>query len=146
MKHRENKPRRRDDDRSFGRNQRPESKPDRSRDAGKPFAKKTGSEAGSRRFAKPGSPQAKREPGLRPDERAGEKEIRPEVQLPTKVQTVTVSPDESNMRVDRFLEARFPGCRSPTSSVVRKGELRVNGKRVDSKDRLEAARACAFRR
>src|SRR5664279_3987242 len=29
--------------------------------------------------------------------------------LPTKVQTVVVTPDENNMRVDRFLEARFPG-------------------------------------
>src|SRR4051812_46876569 len=28
--------------------------------------------------------------------------------LPTKVQTVVVTPDENNMRVDRFLEARFP--------------------------------------
>ena len=29
--------------------------------------------------------------------------------LPTKVQTVTVTADEANMRVDRFLEHRFPG-------------------------------------
>src|SRR6202521_4656471 len=29
--------------------------------------------------------------------------------LPTKVQTVVVTADENNMRVDRFLEARFPG-------------------------------------
>src|SRR4051794_9979010 len=27
--------------------------------------------------------------------------------LPTKVQTLEVTPDENNMRVDRFLEARF---------------------------------------
>ena len=30
--------------------------------------------------------------------------------LPTKVQTVVVTADENNMRVDRFLEARFPGA------------------------------------
>ena len=43
------------------------------------------------------------------------------------------------MRVDRFLEARFPGLSfSHIQRIVRKGELRVNGKRVDSKDRLEA--------
>jgi 23S rRNA pseudouridine955/2504/2580 synthase len=54
------------------------------------------------------------------------------------VQTVTVSPDENGMRVDRFLEARFPGLSfSHIQRVIRKGELRVNGKRVDSKDRLE---------
>src|SRR6266404_9727188 len=58
--------------------------------------------------------------------------------LPTKVQTVVVTADEANMRVDRFLEARFPGLSfSHIQRIVRKGELRVNGKRADSKDRLE---------
>lgn len=56
-----------------------------------------------------------------------------------RVQTVTVLPDENGMRVDRFLEARFPGLSfSHIQRVVRKGELRVDGKRVDSKDRLAA--------
>jgi 23S rRNA pseudouridine955/2504/2580 synthase len=59
-----------------------------------------------------------------------------------QVQTVTVSPDEAGMRVDRFLEARFPGLSfSHIQRVIRKGELRVNGKRVDSKDRLAAGQA-----
>ena len=59
-----------------------------------------------------------------------------------KVQTVTVTPDENGMRIDRFLEARFPGLSfSHIQRVIRKGELRVNGKRVDSKDRLEAGQA-----
>src|SRR6195952_5005179 len=58
--------------------------------------------------------------------------------LPTKVQTVTVTADEANMRIDRFLEARFPGLSfSHIQRIVRKGELRVNGRRADSKDRLE---------
>mgnify|MGYP000877727197 CR=1 FL=1 len=58
--------------------------------------------------------------------------------LPTRVQTVTVTADEANMRVDRFLEARFPGLSfSHIQRIVRKGELRVDGKRADSKDRLE---------
>jgi 23S rRNA pseudouridine955/2504/2580 synthase len=58
--------------------------------------------------------------------------------LPTKVQTVVVTADENSMRVDRFLEARFPGLSfSHIQRIVRKGELRVNGKRADSKDRLE---------
>ncbi|ABA04655.1 ribosomal large subunit pseudouridine synthase C [Nitrobacter winogradskyi Nb-255] len=57
--------------------------------------------------------------------------------LPTKVQTVAVTADEANMRVDRFLEARFPGLSfSHIQRVVRKGELRVNGRRADSKDRV----------
>src|ERR1700693_4063938 len=59
--------------------------------------------------------------------------------LPTKVQTVVVTADENNMRVDRFLEARFPGLSfSHIQRIVRKGELRVNGKRADSKERLSA--------
>jgi 23S rRNA pseudouridine955/2504/2580 synthase len=46
------------------------------------------------------------------------------------------------MRIDRFLEARFPGLSfSHIQRVIRKGELRVNGKRVDSKDRLAAGQS-----
>ena len=60
----------------------------------------------------------------------------------TKVQTVAVTADESGMRVDRFLEARFPSLSfSHIQRVIRKGELRVNGKRVDGKDRLEAGQS-----
>jgi 23S rRNA pseudouridine955/2504/2580 synthase len=59
------------------------------------------------------------------------------VSLPTRVQTAVVTADEANMRVDRFLEARFPGLSfSHIQRIVRKGELRVDGKRSDSKDRL----------
>jgi 23S rRNA pseudouridine955/2504/2580 synthase len=58
------------------------------------------------------------------------------------VQTVTVEPDESGMRVDRFLEARFPGLSfSHIQRIIRKGELRVNGRRAQPKDRLEAGQA-----
>jgi 23S rRNA pseudouridine955/2504/2580 synthase len=43
------------------------------------------------------------------------------------------------MRVDRFLEARHPGLSfSHIQRVVRKGELRVDGRRVETKDRLAA--------
>lgn len=59
-------------------------------------------------------------------------------QIATAVQTVTVGPDEAGMRVDRFLEAKFPGLSfAHIQRMVRKGELRVEGKRIDSKDRLE---------
>jgi 23S rRNA pseudouridine955/2504/2580 synthase len=59
--------------------------------------------------------------------------------LPTSVQTVAVTPDEAGMRVDRFLEARFPGLAfSHIQRIIRKGELRVNGKRAQPKDRLIA--------
>src|SRR3954453_20320503 len=88
-------------------------------------------------------------PGENPSRRSGpqapklfmsqpEKVVAETPPLPTKVQTVVVTADEANMRVDRFLEARFPGLSfSHIQRIVRKGELRVNGKRADSKDRLE---------
>jgi 23S rRNA pseudouridine955/2504/2580 synthase len=66
----------------------------------------------------------------------------PAPQQATRVQTVAVTEDEAGMRVDRFLEAKFPGLSfSHIHRVIRKGELRVNGKRVDGKDRLEAGQA-----
>lgn len=58
------------------------------------------------------------------------------------VQTVTVSGDESGMRLDRFFEARFPGLSfSHIQRIIRKGEVRVNGKRAQPKHRLEAGQA-----
>src|ERR1700674_2729165 len=60
----------------------------------------------------------------------------------TGVQTAMVTPDEAGMRVDRFLEARFPGLAfSHIQRVIRKGELRVNGRRVEPKNRLAAGQA-----
>ena len=54
------------------------------------------------------------------------------------MQIVTVGADESGMRVDRYFESRFPGLSfSHIQRIVRKGEVRVNGKRVDTKDRLQ---------
>jgi 23S rRNA pseudouridine955/2504/2580 synthase len=58
------------------------------------------------------------------------------------VQTTTVTADEAGMRVDRFLEARFPSLSfSHIQRIIRKGELRVNGKRVEPKGRLQAGQA-----
>ncbi len=55
------------------------------------------------------------------------------------VQTVSVTADENGMRVDRFFEARFPGLSfSHIQRIIRKGEVRVNGKRTEPKARLEA--------
>jgi 23S rRNA pseudouridine955/2504/2580 synthase len=54
-----------------------------------------------------------------------------------KVQNVAVTADESGMRVDRFLEARLPGLSfSHIQRVIRKGEVRVEGKRTQPKNRL----------
>src|SRR5712671_7863666 len=60
----------------------------------------------------------------------------------TTVQRIVVTADEAGMRVDRFLEARFPGLSfSHIQRIIRKGELRVNGKRAQPKQRLEAGQA-----
>jgi 23S rRNA pseudouridine955/2504/2580 synthase len=46
------------------------------------------------------------------------------------------------MRLDRFFEARFPGLSfSHIQRIIRKGEVRVNGKRADPKARLETGQA-----
>jgi len=108
------------------------------------FAKKGSDKRGptQRAFDKPAARFGDQKP-RRPEKPAHEAfpEVREEKvapPLPTKVQTVVVTADENNMRVDRFLEARFPGLSfSHIQRIVRKGELRVNGKRADSKDRLE---------
>jgi 23S rRNA pseudouridine955/2504/2580 synthase len=58
------------------------------------------------------------------------------------VQTVAVTADEAGMRVDRFLEARFPGLSfSHIQRIIRKGELRVNGRRAEPRQRLTAGQS-----
>jgi 23S rRNA pseudouridine955/2504/2580 synthase len=105
------------------------ARPYRGSKAERPQAHRPGGKPPAR-FAAPRAPK--------PFVPAPEKVVAEALQLPMKVQTVVVTADENNMRVDRFLEARFPGLSfSHIQRIVRKGELRVNGKRADSKDRLE---------
>jgi 23S rRNA pseudouridine955/2504/2580 synthase len=59
--------------------------------------------------------------------------------LATGVQTLVVDADEAGMRIDRFLTARFPQLPfAHVQRIVRKGELRVEGKRAKANDRVEA--------
>jgi 23S rRNA pseudouridine955/2504/2580 synthase len=61
---------------------------------------------------------------------------------PSNVQNVAVTADEAGMRVDRFFEARFPGLSfSHIQRVIRKGEVRVDGKRTQPKARLQAGQS-----
>ncbi len=58
--------------------------------------------------------------------------------LASGVQTLTVEEDEAGMRIDRFLTTRFPQLPfTRVQSIVRKGELRVDGKRAKPNDRVE---------
>ena len=60
----------------------------------------------------------------------------------SKVQTVVVASDEDGMRVDRFLAARFPGLNFVrVQSMIRKGELRVDGGRIKANGRLRAGQS-----
>ncbi len=107
-------------------------RPDDRKSGDRPFSQRAA--AKPPRFAEPRRDRLQRpEPAApKPAKAAAEQP------LPTKVQTVVVTADENGMRVDRFLEARFPSLSfSHIQRIVRKGELRVNGKRADSKDRLE---------
>jgi len=54
------------------------------------------------------------------------------------VQNVSVTGDEAGMRVDRFLQAHIPGLSfARIQRAIRKGEVRVDGRRVGANDRLE---------
>ena len=53
------------------------------------------------------------------------------------VQTLMVSGDEDGMRLDRWFRLHFPALGlSHLNKIVRKGEVRVEGKRVDTSTRL----------
>lgn len=141
-----------DDRKSF------DSKPSDRKPQGKPYGRKPDDRRpDDRRPARAGSSRPDRDRPDRnrhrdkPDVRSQERPIEtpraiiepiPPEQLSAAVQTVVVTPDETDMRVDRFLEARFPGLSfSHIQRVIRKGQLRVDGKRVEPKDRLEAGQS-----
>jgi 23S rRNA pseudouridine955/2504/2580 synthase len=55
------------------------------------------------------------------------------------VETIAVSEDEGGMRLDRWFRRRYPALpQSHLNKIVRKGEIRVEGKRVEISTRLEA--------
>ncbi|SDN98191.1 23S rRNA pseudouridine955/2504/2580 synthase [Methylobacterium phyllostachyos] len=91
----------------------------------------------------PGGAPGPRPPAKRPEVPAPgptrrEQRAAASATLASGVQTLTVEPDEAGMRIDRFLTARFPLLPfTRVQSIVRKGELRVDGKRAKPNDRLE---------
>jgi 23S rRNA pseudouridine955/2504/2580 synthase len=115
------------------------------REAGQRTRPRQGNEAGPGRFALKKRPprqdqsrheHARHAAAIAPPIVEMEPEAPP---LPTTVQNVLVTADEAGMRVDRFFEARFPGLSfSHIQRIIRKGEVRVDGKRAQPKGRLEA--------
>ena len=55
------------------------------------------------------------------------------------VQQVTVTPDEADQRLDRWLRKRWPQLgQGRIEKMIRKGELRIDGARARASDRLSA--------
>jgi 23S rRNA pseudouridine955/2504/2580 synthase len=119
-----------------------EEQPERKR-GDKPWQIEKDARARNRTGGRPGLANRSRDERAAPPSRAipepaPVKAIPPEPTVSTGVQTVTVTADENGMRLDRFFEARFAGLSfSHIQRIIRKGEVRVNGKRADPKDRIE---------
>ncbi|TXN39024.1 RluA family pseudouridine synthase [Methylobacterium sp. WL7] len=102
------------------------------RPSARPAAKAYAKPVESRPAAQPSPPAAPAGPTRREQRAAAS------ATLASGVQTLTVEADEAGMRIDRFLTARFPLLPfTRVQSIVRKGELRVDGKRAKPNDRLE---------
>src|SRR3954469_9895578 len=81
-------------------------------------------------------------PAAKPQPTPRETKAQTQEVLATGVQTLQVDPDEAGMRVDRFLVARFPQLAfTHIQRIVRKGKLRIDGKRARPNDRLEPGQA-----
>jgi 23S rRNA pseudouridine955/2504/2580 synthase len=97
------------------------------------------------RLGASGTPATKRESGLErsqakrpPQPSRRETKAQTQEVLATGVQTLVVDPDEAGMRVDRFLVARFPQLAfTHIQRIIRKGEVRIDGKRAKPEGRLE---------
>ncbi len=61
---------------------------------------------------------------------------------PDKVANIVLGEDEAGMRLDRWFRRRYPTLpQTHLNKIVRKGEVRVDGKRVEISTRLEAGQS-----
>ncbi len=61
---------------------------------------------------------------------------------PDKVALLEITEDEAGMRLDRWFHRRFPKLpQAHLNKIVRKGEVRVSGKRAEISTRLEAGQS-----
>ena len=64
-----------------------------------------------------------------------------------KAAVYSIGEDELGMRLDRWLHRRFPDVsNSHLMRIVRKGEVRVSGKRADVRPGSRPVKTCACRR
>ena len=60
----------------------------------------------------------------------------------SRVQTLHISPDEGDQRLDRWIKRRFPHLQQGSiGKMCRKGEIRVDGGRVKSSTRVKAGQS-----
>ncbi|MGL5781330.1 MAG: S4 domain-containing protein, partial [Plesiomonas shigelloides] len=60
-------------------------------------------------------------------------------EINTKVQILTVADDEAGQRIDNYLRTRLKGVpKSLLYRILRKGEVRVNKKRIKPEYKLQA--------
>ena len=60
----------------------------------------------------------------------------------SKVANYPIGEDEAGMRLDRWFRRRFPDLpQAHLNKIVRKGEVRVSGKRAEISTRLEAGQS-----
>lgn len=108
------------------------------RPARKTFAKPPKTVGGARtgeRREKAAAPSAD---APRPKPRREEAKRPAPASAPTGVQAIAVVADEDGMRLDRWFRRRWPAMGlSHLNKICRKGEVRVDGKRVEASDRLK---------
>ena len=81
-------------------------------------------------------------PGLARIPRASFPRQAADVSSTDKVVTLPVGEDEAGMRLDRWFRRRYPDLpQTHLNKIVRKGEVRVDGKRVEISTRLEIGQA-----
>ncbi len=105
---------------------------------GGPASKLSGPASGNAAKAVAAKASGEKPAAARPGARKAEKAAAQTV-LQTGIQMLHVTGDEADMRLDRFLTARFPQVAfTHLQRIVRTGQLRVDGKRMKPNDRLQA--------
>lgn len=112
--------------------------------SGKPAAAKAGKPAAKPAQHKAAGPTAPGKAAL-PSPKLPPKRVQKDAAtatLATGIQTLVVEPDEGEMRLDRFLAARFPQLAfTHIQRIIRTGQLRVDGKRMKPNERLAAGQS-----
>jgi 23S rRNA pseudouridine955/2504/2580 synthase len=93
--------------------------------------------SGARKAAE--KPAAPKKPKPTPEKPVAAKKAPEPMKQATGVQNLTVTEDEDGMRIDRWFKRRIPTLAlSHLAKICRKGEVRLDGKRVETSSRVAA--------